>query len=195
MNIKKYYVYQLKSPNGTVIYVGKGFGNRMYVHSYIATSKLKKRNVNIKLYDKICEILDTYGYIISEKVFESESERECLKEEIKIIEKIGLNNLYNKIKGGQGTSGFVWTDESRKKLSDSKTGKKLQGECKLKGRKFTEEHKQKMSESSYWKDKKLSDGTKQKMSEAKFGTTKSEEHKKKIAEPVKQYWKNKPLDK
>jgi len=189
MKTKKYYVYQLKTSENEILYVGKGTGNRMYKHSYVATTNNKNRDKNLELYDRIKDILDSGGYIISEIIFESNNEAECLTEEIKIIEEIGLDNLYNKIGGGQGTSGYKWSDESRLKLSKSKMGH----HSKLKGTTLSSDHKKKLKENSsrFWKGKKLPDETKLKMSEAKRGIPKSESHKKKLSESIKLYWKNK----
>lgn len=69
------------------------------------------------------------------------------------------------------------SEESKRKMSESRRGKHLSEETKKKmsethkGQKFTEEHKKKISENSgrYWLGKKLSDETKKKMSDSKKG--------------------------
>ena len=71
------------------------------------------------------------------------------------------------------------SDESRKKISESKKGKNHP----FYGKEFSEEHKKKMSESH--KGKKFSEEHKKKMSESHKGKKLSEEHKKKISESHK----------
>lgn len=77
---------------------------------------------------------------------------------------------------GDTEPNIIFTEETRKKMSDS-----------LKGRVFTEEWKMKMSEShkgdkNYLYGKHLSDETRKKISEARKGKKWSEETKKKISE-------------
>ena len=72
-------------------------------------------------------------------------------------------------------SGMHHTIETRRKMTDSRKGKKIKP--------FTEETKRKMSEAR--KGKHHSDETRKKMSEAKKGQPKSEEHKRKLSEVQK----------
>lgn len=72
-------------------------------------------------------------------------------------------NGYNTAVGGGGSRGAVWSEESRKKLSNS-----------IKGRKLTDEHRRKISEAmkgkvSWIKGKEWSFSYKKKMSEARKG--------------------------
>ena len=117
---------------------------------------------------------------------------------------ISYYNTYNKglnsSPKGQGV--VTHTEEARRKLSDSHTGKKMSEESRKKmsdshtGMTHSKESKQKMSdikkgEKAYWYGRKLSEETKQKMSDIKKGHKHSEESKRKISESMKKYWKEK----
>lgn len=93
---------------------------------------------------------------------------------------------YNLTLGGEGTLGYEFTKEAKKKMSESLKGRVLTEETKkklsesLKGRVFTEETKKKMSES--FKEKWKDEDYKKKMSESFKGKQRTEETKKKISE-------------
>lgn len=172
-----YYVYQLKSSDGLIFYIGKGSGRRMYKHLQIAMGSSIVRNRNPKLYNKISSIIKKGGYVIPEIIFENFDENICLQKEIELIKNIGLKNLCNLTDGGEGTSGYKLSDETKRKMSESKKGKK---------RFFSKEHCKKLSESlkghkGYYKGKKLSEETKLKMSIAHKGKSFSTEHRQKIS--------------
>ena len=106
-----------------------------------------------------------------------DSEKECLSREIQLIAEyknqgVRLTNLTD---GGEGQSGRIVSIETRKKISDTKKstpnpflGKKRPkyiGEkisASSRGRKLTEEHKNKLSNAKI--GNKLSENTKAKMS-------------------------------
>lgn len=90
-------------------------------------------------------------------------------------EKYGKENSYNHYARDHkwSTSGMTFSEEHKKKLSESHTGKKLTP--------FSEEHKQKISETK--KGKALSEEHKKKLSEAHKGKALSEEHKQKLRKP------------
>lgn len=172
MKNKIFYVYKLITSDDELIYIGKGSGNRMYKHSVIAMGKSINRNANPALYNKIKKIIDNGGFIKPEIIFKSNSESDCLLEEIRLIDEIGLDNLYNLTIGGEGTSGYNLSDETRKKMSVAK--KKLWKD----GRNISDEYREKLlnnpqtfkiGHDGYWKNKKLSEETKEKMSKAKKG--------------------------
>lgn len=114
---KKYYVYQLKTSEGEIIYIGKGSGKRMFQHIYIANGNGINRKGNPKLYNKISKILNDGGYITPEILFESYIEKECHDKEILYISEIGLSNLCNLTVGGEGTGGYKLSAETRLKIS------------------------------------------------------------------------------
>lgn len=93
---------------------------------------------------------------------------------------------YNVADGGQGGLIGTWTEERRKKLSESCKGQTPWN----KGKHFSEEYCRKISEAlrgkpSGSKGKHFSDESKNKMSEAHKGKKRSEEDKRKISESLK----------
>jgi hypothetical protein len=187
---KIYYVYVLKTSINEVFYVGKGSGDRMYKHIKIAQGKSRNRDKNPKLYNKISHILKNGGYVITEPIAQFRNEKDCFNHEIQTIKKYGIENLCNLTTGGEGTSGYLLSEETKQKMSNAK--KKYWSERKNNPRIVSDETRKKISESkrgeknpSYWKGKKLSDEVKQKMSNAKKNTIFSDEHKRKISESLK----------
>jgi hypothetical protein len=182
-----FYVYLLKDGlTGAVFYVGKGTGNRRSKHLSIARGNSKNRQRNPKLYNKIADLLANSIPIISDVIFESVDEEICLKYEVAKICEIGLDNLCNLTNGGEGTSGYKISDESRKKLSEAHKG--IRKGCK--GRKWTEAEKKKLSDrkkgcASPWKGKHIPDEVKIKMSKSHKGKSFTEEHKRNLSESLK----------
>ena len=189
-----YYVYQYLRSDGTPYYIGKGHTNRAYSNAHnVRIPKNKSRIVMIE---------------------ENISESDAFALEIKLIAKygrkdIGTGILRNRTNGGEGMSGHVCSDETRRKMSESaknkppasdetrrkrsEIAKNMSDVTKQKirkafvGKKLSEEHKCKMSEA--WKNRPpVSDETKQKMKEAQTGKKLSEEHKRKIGESSKAIW-------
>ena len=87
------------------------------------------------------------------------------------------------------------SEETRKKISESKTGKHRSEETRKKiseartGIVFTEEHRKKISEAhtgekNYWYGKHHTEETKKKLSEAQIGRVFSEEHRNKLSESL-----------
>ena len=115
--------------------------------------------------------------------FDFEILKECKDEELNQWEIYYIKELntkvpygYNMTDGGDGCYGYIHSEETKKKLSETRKGKK-----------HSEETKQKIGEAQ--KGKKLSDETRKKMSEAhkgeknwNYGKHLSEEHKKKLSE-------------
>ena len=93
----KHYVYELINPaDNNVFYVGKGSGNRMYVHEYRAKRNHPEINENIKLRNKIKSILNRGDNIIYQQTFFSDSAEETYKRESRRIMELGLENLCNR---------------------------------------------------------------------------------------------------
>ena len=86
---------------------------------------------------------------------------------------------FNFTEGGDGSSGFKHSEETRKKMSEAQKGKNHPMYEKT----LSEEHKKKISESL--KGKTLSAKIRKKMSEAQKGKTFSEETRKKISKSLK----------
>lgn len=89
-------------------------------------------------------------------------------------EKVGVENCYNLADGGEGNLGLQHSEETKKKISEARKGKKL-----------SEETKKRISEAKRGKHHPNSEETKKKISEAMKGHKVSEETKKKISEALK----------
>lgn len=178
-----YYIYFHINPlKNEIFYVGKGCGNRS--HDFRRRGKFYK------------DYIKKYTNIIVNIVEENLTEQEAFDREIFYIKKIGrrdlgLGPLVNQTDGGDGVSNP--SEESKKKNSESKKGKKTWNNG-LKGI-YTDETLQKMSESKkgnkFCLGRKLSDETKKKLSEKSKGNKNcigrymSEETRKKISEALK----------
>jgi len=127
-----FYVYlHRKATDNSVFYIGKGCKYRAYeVH------KSKRSLYWTRTYKK-------YGRIV-EIVKDNLTEKEALDLEVKLISEYGLENLCNHSTGGESSgSGRVWTEESRRRLSESRKGKKQPWS----GKHLTEEGRQRISKS------------------------------------------------
>lgn len=131
------------------------------------------------------------------------SEEEADRMEIVMIARFCSNDPdkgYNLTIGGEGTHGYHHTEETKNKISELQTGRRLTEEWKkhisesLKGnnaywygKTFSEEHKKHLSESHLGQEsargmlgKKHSEETKRKMSESRMGHETSQETRDKI---------------
>lgn len=117
-----YFVYTLlrsDMPERPIFYVGKGQGDRPERHLYSRNRKLKCMRNNV-----ITKVLDAGGKITYEIVFVTESEEEAFLEEKRLIAlygraDLGTGFLTNHTDGGEGASGVLWSQESRKKQSNT----------------------------------------------------------------------------
>lgn len=124
----KFCVYiDRRGDNNKVFYVGKGSKNRVL-------SPFRKNP------DWVRVVLKCKGYT-REVIFESNSEQDCLREEIKAIKFYGRSSLVNRTDGGGGTKGAIRTLLHRQRISEAKTGVSIA----TKGRKFSEAHKKALS--------------------------------------------------
>lgn len=93
----KYYVYELINPiDNHVFYVGKGSGNRMYVHEKRAKRSHSELNENKKLRNKIKSILNSGDEIVYKQIFFTDNAIEAYTKESERIQELGLNNLCNR---------------------------------------------------------------------------------------------------
>ena len=188
--MKEYYTYAYLREDKTPYYIGKGKGNRLYKRGsrVFAPPKDKSRIIYLK---------------------QNLTEGEAFKHEIYMIAvlgriDLGTGILHNRTDGGDGVSGYIPSEETRKKISVATKGKNhpmygktLSNETKRKisektrGKKikpFTEEHRRKLSVAS----KNLSEETRKKLSDVNrgennpnYGKTASEETKRKMSEAHK----------
>ena len=170
-----YYTYAYLREDKTPYYIGKGKGNRAY----------RRRDKGIKPPKDKSKIL-----ILKQNLTEEES----FRHEVYMIavfgrKDLGTGILHNRTNGGDGVSGAVVSDETRRKMSEALKGKPRSKEIRRKiseahkGKTHSEKSRRNMSESQ--KGKTFSEETKRKLSEAKKGKTHSEETKRKLSEANK----------
>lgn len=102
--MNNFYVYiHRKKSNNEIFYVGKGKGKRAY--------SIHNRN---NYWNKI---INKHGFIV-EILKDNLTEDEAFKIEIETIEQYKKQNitLCNMTSGGEGTSGYIFTDEDRRKI-------------------------------------------------------------------------------
>ena len=181
VNLNRFYTYAYLREDKTPYYIGKGKGPRIYSTSRrIKPPKDKSRIIFLK---------------------QNLTEEEAFRHEIYMIDVFGRKDLgtgilHNRTDGGDGASGTVISEETRKKLSEESKGeknnfygkthseetKRKQSEVKI-GKTHSEESKRKISEAN--KGHNVSEETKKKLSEANKGKTHSEETRIKIGEVQK----------
>ena len=155
-----YYTYAYLREDKTPYYIGKGKGDRIYSKSRrIKPPKDKSRVIYLK---------------------QNLTEEEAFRHEIYMIDVFGRKDLgtgilQNLTNGGDGTSGWVPSEETRRKMS---------------GRIPSEETRAKMSEArkgekNHNYGKTHSEETRKKISESQIGKTLSKEHIDKIIEGLK----------
>ena len=190
-----YYTYAYLREDKTPYYIGKGSGKRIYSKDRtIKPPKDKSRIIYLK---------------------QNLTEEEAFRHEIYMIDVFGRKDLgtgilYNMTNGGEGSSGWVPSEESRRKMSQSSKGKthsketrRKMGEAKkgntyMLGKTLSEETRRKIGEASKGRDpseetrrkiseskKNISEETRRKMSEASKGRTPSEESRRKMSQSSK----------
>ena len=140
----EYYTYAYLREDRTPYYIGKGKGNRAY----------RRRNKGIKPPKDKSRIL-----ILKKNLTEEES----FRHEIYMIavfgrKDLGTGILHNKTDGGDGTSGWIPSEETKKKISEKATGRIMSENDRLQmsksqiGRKHPEEVKKKISQKQLGKN-------------------------------------------
>jgi hypothetical protein len=159
-----YYTYAYLREDRTPYYIGKGKGNRAYKkhRKGIGVPKDKSRIIFLK---------------------QNLTEEQAFRHEIYMIAVFGRKDLgngilHNRTDGGEGSSGWVPSEETRRKISEASKGNTY-----MLGKTLSEETKRKMSETR--KGKTHSEETKKKQSEVKKGKTFSEEHRRNLSEAQK----------
>jgi len=177
-----YYTYAYLREDKTPYYIGKGKGRRIYLKGKgeVKPPKYKSRIIYLK---------------------QNLTEEEAFRHEIYMIDvfgriDLGTGILRNRTDGGEGNSGFVPSEETRRKLSEAMKGRILSEEHKeklsiiRKGINLSEDTRRKIGESGRgrtpWnKGKTMSEEIRKNISEAQKGKTLSEEHKRNISEANK----------
>jgi hypothetical protein len=197
-----YYTYAYLREDKTPYYIGKGKGDRIY----------KKSNREIKPPKDRTRVIFLKQNLTEEEAFKHE------KYMIAVFGRKDLGNgiLRNRTDGGEGNSGLIHSQESKRKISEAVKGKNhpLYGispsketrkkmSNSLKGRIIFPEWREKMSKShigrpgTYGFDGKFhSQETKQKLRQINLGRKHSEETRRKISESHKcsnHYQYGKPL--
>ena len=151
MDRANYYTYAYLREDKTPYYIGKGQGNRAFVK--------RKRGFNPP---------QDFTRILFLK--QNLTEEEAFKHEIYMIDVFGRKDLgtgilHNRTNGGEGSSGYIHSEERKIKISKSKEG--------VLRKPFSEKTRKNMSEAKKGNTNKLgkteSDETKRKKSEAKKG--------------------------
>jgi hypothetical protein len=168
---KRYYTYAYLREDGTPYYVGKGKGRRAFQRHCIAVPP-KERILFLK---------------------RNLTEKEAVRHEIYMIAVLGrkdkgLGILWNFTDGGEGTSGRVQSEETRRKIAEaarnrkppSEESKRKNRESNL-GKKRSEETRKKISESNR-RRKSMSAEGRQRVSEANTGRKHSKEARQKMSE-------------
>jgi hypothetical protein len=135
----KFYTYAHYKPDGELFYIGKGNGNRAY------NTRYSQRNIYWK------RVVEKYGKPTVKILANWNTEEEAFDHEkllISCFRDMGYK-LANITSGGDGVCGIKWSEESRKKLSNSKMGVKFIGRgasSTKKGDKLSEPHANKLRE-------------------------------------------------
>lgn len=194
--MKKGYIYKITNPNGK-IYVGQSINLKSRKNHYKA--------LHCKRQPKIYNSLKKYGW--ENHIFEIIEEVECVENDLSLLNEreqfwiAKLDSWKNGMNCNEGGLNRRLSEETKKKLSQVKKGKKVSEEARLhmseaqKGRKHSEETKKKMGESQmgeknhrYGKKTPHSEETKRKIGEGRKGKLHTDESKKLISQnriPVK----------
>lgn len=116
-----YYIYCLYRPDGRPCYIGKGKGNRIGDHERYARSNKNHYN---RLLGSI--IKQAGGKLEKKKLFENLTEKQAFFLEKYVIQSLGRQAnggpLANLTDGGEGVSGHVHSEETRRVLSEKAKG-------------------------------------------------------------------------
>lgn len=170
-----FYSYVLKRPNGVPFYIGKGKGNRCFVHLKPWHLKHDTNRLKVNIINKIRKNGEEPIIEIIKKGLTENEAFQIETEQIKLygrIENGGL--LANMSDGGEGQSGYHHTDELKQSFSEMFSGDKNP----FYGKSHSEDSLKKIGDVN--RGKVLNEEWRKKLSESTKGRKKSEEHKNKI---------------
>ena len=156
-----YYIYAYIRSDGSPYYIGKGTGRRAFKDTSRIVPPPKDKSRIIIMENNLTEV----GALALERFYIRWYGRKDKNTGI----------LRNRTDGGDGVVGYVYTEEHRRKISETS-----------KARKHTEETKRKIAQSRIGEKhpffgKKLSEETRKKMSDARRGQKRSAETRLKIS--------------
>src|ERR1017187_8689339 len=113
------YIYQDPSKNMEPVYIGKGFGLRVYEH----LTRTDHHPLTYRLQKMLREgIQPEIGIIsVSSEYFAFELEKGLIKQFGR--KDLGTGTLLNLTNGGEGTSGYNHTKQTKERMSKSNKGK------------------------------------------------------------------------
>jgi group I intron endonuclease len=174
--MSKIFIYGIFNPDepNNIRYVGKtkkNINERLKEHIYLG-----KKNIKRPLYLWINKLLQN-NKSPEIMIIEETNDKEWVEKEIFWIKHHKIsNNLLNLTDGGESNLNYVPTEETRKKISLNNIGK----HDYWKGKKFSDEHKQKIGESGL--GKKRTEETKKNISMSLIGRKLSKEHRLKLSQ-------------
>lgn len=167
-----YIIYLLRNKVNEKIYVGitNNYKKRMREHSYASNDYL------------ISKAIRKYGWDNFESsVLKETDDREVEKEFIREYQSNDPTKGYNLTDGGEGTLGYVPSEETREKMRNKKIGRKL-----------TKEHREKIAEANkgrvFTKETRAKIGEKSKGRQTWLGKSLTEEHKEKLSKTKAKTW-------
>lgn len=101
-----YYVYQYVREDGTPYYIGKGKGRRAYAKHNVNLPKNKERIILLQR-----NLTEEQSHNLEKELIAKYGRKD-----------VGTGILHNKTDGGEGMSGWEPTDETKRKISESKIG-------------------------------------------------------------------------
>ncbi len=166
-----FYVYaHVRLDSNEIFYIGKGRGKRAYARD----------NRNRYWHN----IVNSVGYTVKFLAINL-TEEDAFRKEIDLIQSFKMLGqcTTNFCPGGKGSAGYKWTEDQRKRFSESQKGRP----GRALGYKWTTEQRKKLSDVQT--GKKLTEGHRKKISEASrgksnafFGKTHSDETRQKISQ-------------
>jgi len=151
---KKYYVYKITNTVNNKIYIGKCYSlNTRWNAHKTCSKKLHDKKRSQYLHNSIAK----YGQdkFTIEEIAMFENEKDCLDSEMFYIayyNSMDRNIGYNLTHGGDGVSGYIYSDEQKRKMSEHRKGKYLGRDNSFFGKKHTDETKKIMSDKALERD-------------------------------------------